>query len=261
MIRFTCSQCGKHFKVEEGFAGKKGRCPCGNYIDIPESIQDGQIQSNIDDIPENHAYGSAKSRNRLYVYVILLCIVVGALGILILTVSGSKDKRDIGGIESGALSHVTDNSSDRKSKNNASSNDWALFVTNNRFISQCYGEENNIYTGKTIKYGEDAINSAYDVCTELDLDFVILPIKESFTIAEVVSEIGQYKWLNESTILPPGLIRLNEYHWEHFYLYTKTNDDKVTKLCLFTKEISQLLLPGVKLTEAAKTYLTENNSP
>ena len=261
MIRFTCSQCGKRFKVEEGFAGKKGRCICGNHIDIPESTQDEQEQSKIEDIPENHSYGKAKSRNRIFVYIILLCIVVGILGILILTVSRSKDERNRDGIESGDLSNVAGNSTDRQNETKASSNAWALFVTNDRFISQCYGEENNIYTGKTIKYGEDVINSAYKTCTELNIDFVIVPIKESFTIAEVVSEIGQYRWLNNSTTLPPDILKLDEYHWDHFYLYTKENDDKVMKVFLFTKEISQLLTPGVKLTEAAKAYLAENNHP
>ena len=38
-IRFTCSKCGKHFKVDERSAGKKGRCPCGNNIHIPEGKQ------------------------------------------------------------------------------------------------------------------------------------------------------------------------------------------------------------------------------
>jgi hypothetical protein len=261
LIRFTCSQCGKHLKVEERFAGKKGRCTCGNHIDIPEITQEEQEQSKIDDKPENHTYGKTKSRNIKFVYIILLCIVVGVLGILILTVSGSKDENERDEIESDVVSHVTSNSTDRQNEANASSNAWALFVTNNRFISQCYGEENNIYTGKTIKYGEDIINSAYDTCTELEIDFVILPIKESFTIAEVVSEIGQYRLLNKSTTLPPDILKLDEYHWDHFYLYTKENDDKVMKLFLFTKEISQLLPPGVKLTEAAQTYLAENNHP
>ena len=261
LIRFTCSQCGKSFKVEERFAGKKGRCPCGNNIDIPESALDEQEQNKIDDTPENHTNGKTKSRNRIFVYIVLLCIVTGALGILILTVSRSKDEKDRDGIESGALSNVTSNSTDRQNETNPSSNAWALFVINNRFISQCYSEINNINTGITIKYGEDAVNSAYDECTKWDLDGIILPIKESFTIAEVVSEIGQYKSLNKSTIMPPDIFKSNEYHWEHFYLYTKENDDKVMKIFLFTKEISRLLPPGVKLTEAAKTYLTENNSP
>ncbi len=35
MIRFFCKNCGKRFKVNDQLSGKRGRCPCGNRIEIP----------------------------------------------------------------------------------------------------------------------------------------------------------------------------------------------------------------------------------
>ena len=49
MIKFSCSKCGEHFSVEDDKGGKRGRCPCGNIIDIPniESGFLGGIMSNL----------------------------------------------------------------------------------------------------------------------------------------------------------------------------------------------------------------------
>ena len=37
MIRFTCSNCSRLIRVEDKYAGKKGKCPkCGNAVVVPE---------------------------------------------------------------------------------------------------------------------------------------------------------------------------------------------------------------------------------
>ncbi len=36
MIKFSCSKCGEHFAVEDDKGGKRGKCLCGNIIDIPD---------------------------------------------------------------------------------------------------------------------------------------------------------------------------------------------------------------------------------
>ena len=36
MIKFACSKCGKHIRVDEKYAGKKGKCPgCGEAVVVP----------------------------------------------------------------------------------------------------------------------------------------------------------------------------------------------------------------------------------
>jgi len=37
MIEVTCENCGKHLRVKDEFAGKKGKCPgCQTLLTVPE---------------------------------------------------------------------------------------------------------------------------------------------------------------------------------------------------------------------------------
>ncbi len=36
MIEFRCDTCGRHHAVKDDYAGKRGKCPCGNVIAVPE---------------------------------------------------------------------------------------------------------------------------------------------------------------------------------------------------------------------------------
>lgn len=52
MIRFTC-KCGKHIKVEDKYAGKKGKCPqCKEAVRIPQSDNTGLVDASIDNLSE-----------------------------------------------------------------------------------------------------------------------------------------------------------------------------------------------------------------
>ena len=52
MIKFSCSKCGEHFSVEDDKGGKRGRCPCGNIIDIP-NIESGFLGGIMSNLVEN----------------------------------------------------------------------------------------------------------------------------------------------------------------------------------------------------------------
>ena len=37
MIKFACPSCSKSMRVDDSYAGKKGKCPkCGNTLEVPE---------------------------------------------------------------------------------------------------------------------------------------------------------------------------------------------------------------------------------
>jgi hypothetical protein len=38
MIDFCCEKCGRQHRVKDEFAGKRGKCPCGNVIAVPEFV-------------------------------------------------------------------------------------------------------------------------------------------------------------------------------------------------------------------------------
>jgi len=66
-IRFICSKCGKRFKVDERSAGKKGRCPCGNHIHIPEgkrTLGTGPTHEPLETTPEHGWVFSRESRSK-----------------------------------------------------------------------------------------------------------------------------------------------------------------------------------------------------
>jgi hypothetical protein len=253
-IKFTCSQCGKHFKVEEKFSGKSGRCPCGNQIRIPIITQNRQEQSKSDDMTYNHVKGDTANRNRLYVYATLLCIVTGAIGVSMFTILRSKDKEGGVPITSNALSVISIDSNEIQDSANVTSDAWALFLTNDAFVSKCYCESSN---GKTIARGKEAINWMYDSVKNYENVNMMCPIEASFTIKDVVSEVGIYKRTPEKNDKYFKLFGDN-YYWKYFMLTTKVNSNIVAYLQIDFYALGKILPPGVKLTEAAENYLSKS---
>ena len=250
-IKFTCSQCGKHFKVEEKFSGKSGRCPCGNQIRIPIVTQKRQERSKGDDTSYNHVKGDTANRNRLYVYVILLCIVTGAIGVSMFTIFRSKDKEDGVPIASNALSVTSSDSNEIQDSANMTSDAWALFLTNDAFVSKCYYDSSK----ETRERGKEVINWMYDSVKDFENVNMMCPIEASFTIKDVVSEVGIYERTLEDHIL---LVPCNNYYWKYFTLTTKVNSDIVTYLQIDCYALGKILPAGVKLTEAAENYLSKS---
>ncbi len=79
LIRFSCPQCGKHFKVDERLAGKKGRCPCGNHIRLPDTLQmhDTIGRSKSSETTSRHCWiSNSESRSDAVVRVVAMLFAV-----------------------------------------------------------------------------------------------------------------------------------------------------------------------------------------
>ncbi len=231
-IRFTCSQCGKHFTVEEEYAGKRGRCPCGNQIHIPETTQNGRGQGKGDSITCNNAKSNATPRIRLYVYAILLCMVIAVCARFTRSIIAPKNTRSETDLDASVLSPPTDQSvgdhyeakvsslsENKRSETELDASEsspttdqrigdhdeakvlnsaWALFVTNSTFVSKCYRRG----ADGTQMSGEDLINMMYSRSANKGYSSMC-SVKTSFTISDVVNAVGPYNLAGTLDIIIP----------------------------------------------------------
>jgi len=173
----------------------------------------------------------------------------------VFTIFRSTDKGDGVPIASNALSLTSSDSNEIQNSADATSDAWAMFLTNDAFVSKCYCDSSD---GKTIARGKEAINWMYDSVKDLENVGMMCAVEASFTIKDVVSEVGIYKRTPEKNDIYLALYG-DHYYWKHFMLTTKVNSDIVAYLQIDFYALGKILPPEVKLTEAAENYLTRGN--